>query len=116
MNNTFFTSCQNPKHTNQLYNEKTDVYTCCVNSCRDSSERPHMCYATCAQLFPVIKDRCAFEQECWRDGFFNKVCLEAKASIIQECCKERCERSARARQYTTEQLDCDQYCKQYNIR
>jgi len=107
MNNNFFTLCSR-NSTN-----KNDVYQCCLQTCQTHSKAPHMCFSMCAQIFPLIKDRCAFEQDCWRDGFFNKKCLDAKAGIIRECCMERCQNTSRRKTYTPEELNCDQYCSQY---
>jgi len=66
----------------------------------------------------MIKDRCAFEQECWRDGYYNKACLEAKKKDIQNCCVERCERQKRVNPYvdTTDLYDCTKYCSDYTLR
>jgi hypothetical protein len=110
MNNSFFTLCS------QQSDNKNDIYQCCLQTCQAHSKAPHMCFSMCAQIFPLIKDRCAFEQECWRDGFYNKKCLEAKAPIIRDCCMERCQRSSRRRRFTNDELDCDRYCSDYNIR
>ena len=110
MNNSFFTLC-GPYSTN-----KNDLYNCCINSCKSQSTAPHMCFATCAQVFPMIKDRCAFEQECWRDGFFNKKCIEAKSKEIQECCVEKCQSNTRLNRFTPNVLDCDRYCSEYQLQ
>lgn len=112
MNNSFFTICT------QYSKNKNDIYNCCIETCRSQSKTPNICYSTCAQIFPLIKDRCAFEQECWRDGYYNKKCLEAKSREIQNCCVERCERRKRTNPYvdTNDLYDCNRYCSDYTLR
>lgn len=86
-----------------------------MQTCQSQSKAPHICFSMCAQVFPMIKDRCAFEQECWRDGYYNKKCLEAKAPEIQKCCVEKCQTNTRLNKYTENTLDCERYCSEYRI-
>jgi len=109
MNNDFFSLCRTPQSS------LTDTYQCCLQTCTAHSDQSHACYSMCAQLFPVIKDRCALEHECWRDGFYNKKCLEAKAPEIKACCLKRCN-EYRVNPYSYTTLDCDRYCSDYNLR
>lgn len=109
MMNDFFALCRDS--TKSL----NDTYQCCLDTCTSKSAFPSTCYSMCAQLFPVIKDRCALENECWRDGFYNKKCIEAKAPQIKECCMQQCQ-TRRRNPYSFTVLDCDRYCSDYSLR
>jgi hypothetical protein len=109
MPNDFFSLCRRGNVN------KVDTYNCCIETCTSNSTQPYACYSMCAQLFPIIKDRCALENECWRDGFYNKKCLEAKAPQIQKCCVDRCNAS-QANLYSYTKLDCERYCSEYMLQ
>lgn len=109
MDNNFFTLCQ--KTTINL----ADTYNCCIETCTQNNPNPHGCYAMCAQVFPNIKDRCALKNECWRDGFYNKKCLEAKETEIKQCCLNAC-KETRKNPYSYTVLDCERYCSDYSLR
>lgn len=108
--NHFFTLCR-PSFDANL----ADTYKCCLETCTAQSEQPHVCYSMCAQMFPNIKDRCAFEHECWRDGFYNIKCLQAKSKEIKECCVDKCQQY-RQNPFSYTLLDCNRYCSDYELR
>jgi len=110
--NQFFTLCAPNGITPENRNE---TYACCLNTCTTQSSAPHLCYSMCAQVFPMMKDRCAFEAECWRDGFYNKKCLDANADRIHQCCVKRCQ-DFPSTPYPYDRLDCERYCSDYNLR
>lgn len=108
--NDFFSLCR-PQDGESL----NDAYKCCIDTCTRNSPQPYGCYSMCAQMFAVIKDQCAFEHECWRDGFYNKKCLEAKAPEIKACCIKRCQ-EYRTNPYSYTVMDCDRYCSDYSLK
>ncbi len=112
MNNHFFSLCDTDAPQRKSFN---DMYSCCVGTCTARSAFPHLCYSMCAQVFPMMKERCAFEEQCWRDGFYNKKCLEAKAEKIHQCCVNRCEDYQRNPQ-AYDRMDCQRYCSDYTLR
>jgi len=108
--NDFFSLCR-PQQGESL----NDAYKCCIDMCTRNSPHPYGCYSMCAQMFAVIKDGCAFENECWRDGFYNKKCLDAKSPEIKACCMKRCQ-EYRTNPYSYTIMDCDRYCSDYSLR
>jgi len=106
MNNHFFTLCDSTGN-------KVDTYNCCIRVCTSQSKEPKLCYPMCAQVFPMIKDKCAFESNCWKDGMYNPECIESKQQQIKNCCLREC----KSYDYTKlpEKLDCDAYCSDYSL-
>ena len=84
MQNNFFSICESRypyQETTALKNSsKIDTYSCCLNQCLKYSTEPPLCHSMCAQIFPSVKDRCAFKMKCWDEqiGKFNQNCLKTK--------------------------------------
>jgi hypothetical protein len=110
MNNHFFTLCESSDNSDS---GKAETYNCCIRTCTSGSSDPKLCYPMCAQIFPLIKDQCAFESNCWKDGVYNPQCLTSNKQQIQKCCIREC----KSYRYTRfpEHLDCDAYCSDYSI-
>lgn len=106
MFNNFFTLCENSDN-------KVETYNCCIQTCTKYSTNKSMCYPMCAQVFPMIKDRCAFNADCWKNGRYDPFCMEINKTEIKECCKRECKNYS----YTLypDVLDCDLYCSDYTV-
>lgn len=101
MFNNFFT-------LSETSDEKMDTYDNCIRICTKSSKEPKMCYPMCAQIFPIIKEKCAFEQGCWKDGVYDSYCLKMNKQNLLECCHLQCSN-------TREISNCDLYCSEYDV-
>lgn len=107
MFNNFFTLCESSDN-------KVETYNCCIKTCTTNSSNPSMCYPMCAQVFPMIKDQCAFKFDCWKDGHYNPYCMKINEKGIKECCLRDCEQYSYS--LYPETLDCESYCSDYTIK
>jgi hypothetical protein len=107
MNNHFFSVCETTPNATQ--NEK---YHCCIRTCTSQSQQPNVCYPMCAQVFPLIKDFCAFKENCWNNGFYDPKCIRSRQREIHQCCLNECGQY-KYNSYSSDQMDCDQYCSEY---
>jgi len=106
MNNNFFTLCESSDN-------KVETYNCCLNTCLQSSTEPKLCYPMCAQIFPIIKEKCAFEFNCWNEGKYDNFCLKQNSKNIQDCCIDKCKKLS-FNKYP-DFIDCDVYCSDYSL-
>lgn len=113
MFNNFFSIC-NLNGSNGV-EDKNKIYECCMDTCKKNSTEPKMCYSLCSLIYPpIVKDMCVFEKDCWKEGFFDKKCMEDNNNKISKCCTNSCEEyKIKKRQFYD--LDCDKYCDDYSV-
>jgi hypothetical protein len=112
MNNNFFSICN---LNNSIEDDKNKIYDCCIETCTSQSSEPDMCYSLCATVFPpIIKDYCVFEQNCWKEGFYDKKCIEKNKDKIKNCCLRDCN-NFKYNKNSYSSLDCEKYCSRYQV-
>lgn len=110
MQNNFFSVCDMGNK-----NDKNKIYECCVNTCTKYSSDPNICYTFCATAYPpIIKELCVFKENCWKEGLYDKECIEKNKSDIISCCLRDCN-NFKTNRNSFESLDCDKYCSNYKI-
>ena len=112
MNNNFFSICD---LQDEIEDNKNKIYECCINTCTTQSTQPYECYDFCATVYPpIIKDFCVFEKNCWKEGFFDKECMEKNKDKIKDCCMRDCNRF-KYNKNSYSSLDCMNYCSYYKV-
>lgn len=109
MNNTFYTACDKTNSGN-----KTSTYNCCINTCLINSQKQELCFPLCSQIFPIVKNRCAFKYNCWVDGTFDNSCINQNRKQIYQCCMEDCGKYKNNKD-SYYNFDCKKYCNEFNV-